>query len=86
ITHTSTLDVKTALFKRGSVYYLVVVNNGNEDKSANIEMPVLKQVGRKMKIRDLMSREKKSTVFETQRLFTVDIPRKDGKVFEFRPI
>lgn len=84
VTYSSTRDIKTALFKRGSRYYLIVVNNGSEDKSASIHLTALEKHRGKVKVRDLMSGSKGLYSVERLTPFSVEVPRKDGKVFEFR--
>lgn len=83
ISYSLTKDVKTALFNCGARYYLVVVNNGNEDKSAVIYLPALAGIPGKMIAHDLMTGEK--TVYSKERRHPLDIQtsRKDGRVFEF---
>lgn len=79
----STAQVKTSLFRRGRKFYLVVVNNGEEAKSANIRLEALKRFKGKIYTRDLMADHPKSMSPERRNPFMVDIPRKDGRVFEF---
>lgn len=81
--YSTTPDIKTALFQRGRSYYLIVVNNGDEDKSASIYLPLLLKGG-KMTVRNLMSNAKETRSAERRYPFTVDVSRKDGVVFEFR--
>lgn len=82
IAYSTTKDIKTALFKRGSRYYLVAVNNGNEDKSANIYLPVLPKSRRKMQARNLMMTSPPDLSSAHGDPFTLNIPRKDGVVLE----
>ena len=82
----TTHEVKTALFSRGEkVHYLIVVNNGKEEKSALVHLPYLEGKG-KFVVKDLLRGEKEVLTQERIRNFTVNISRKDGKVFEFRKI
>ncbi|HPS37602.1 MAG TPA: beta-galactosidase, partial [Candidatus Omnitrophota bacterium] len=83
VSYSLTKDVKTALFRRGKRYYLVVVNNGNEDKSAMICLPALEKISGKMTARDLMAGGK--TVYSRERRHPLDIhiARKDGRILEF---
>ncbi|HRY86085.1 MAG TPA: hypothetical protein P5561_06125, partial [Candidatus Omnitrophota bacterium] len=78
-----TRDVTTALFSRGNRYYMVVVNNGNEDKSATIFIPALLGIGGKMTARDLMTGQKTVHSKDGRYPFNVHIARKDGRIFEF---
>ncbi|MFZ5801900.1 MAG: beta-galactosidase [Candidatus Omnitrophota bacterium] len=80
--YSKTPDVKTALFHRGKTFYLVLTNNGTEDKSASIYLPALQRFG-KMTVRQLMDRSRESRSLERRNPFTVDIRRKDGTVIEF---
>ncbi len=81
-----TRDVKTALFKRGRSFYLVATNNGGEDKSASVYLPALEDYKGKLTVRDLTSEKKEVVSKERRGPFTFEIPRKDGKVFEFKPV
>lgn len=87
--YTSTKEVKTALYTRGKrgssgPCYLVVVNNGKEEKSAVIHLPYLGGRGR-VRIRDLQGQRKETLLAKRDHDFTVSLPRKDGRVFEIRP-
>ncbi len=82
VSYSVTRDVKTALFSRGRCYFLVVVNNGNEDKSATIYLPALAKINGKMTVRDLMSGEKMVYSKEGRRPLNIHIARKDGRVLE----
>lgn len=82
VAYSTTRDVKTALFKRGRHYYLIVTNNGSEDKSANVYLPVLEKIKRKLKIQELISGDCETFSFGQGRPFSFDIARKDGKIFE----
>ncbi len=81
--HAVTRDVKTSLFKRGNNYYLVAVNNGSEDKSASVNLPALERHRGKMVIVDYMTGKREVYSGERRRPFTLEVPRKDGKVFGF---
>ena len=77
-----TRDVKTAIFRRGAKHYLVVVNNGNEDKSATVFLPALDGDRRGMIARDLMNGEVFDQSKERRRIFSFPVSRKDGRLFE----
>lgn len=77
-----TRDVKTAIFRRGSKHYLVVVNNGNEDKSGTVFLPALEKCRGDMIVRDLITGEKLDQSRERRRIFNGSINRKDGRIFE----
>ncbi len=80
----TTREVKTALFRRGEkTHYLVVVNNGKEEKSALVRIPYLQGKGR-FEVRDLLTGAKEALSPERVVNFTLALPRKDGGVFEFR--
>lgn len=85
ISHSNTQDVKTALFSRGNRYYLVAINNGNEDKNAAVYLPAMDKLKGKMIVRDLMTGQK--TVCSRERRCPMDVPiaRKDGRLLEFIP-
>ncbi len=82
--YSSTHEVKTALFNRGEkTFYLVVTNNGKEEKSALIHLPRLENKG-KFGVRDLLTGKKETLSSERTAHYTLNIPRKDGRVLEFR--
>ncbi len=81
-----THEVKTAFFSRGDrTHYLVVTNNGREEKSALIHLPQLRGQGR-FSVKDLFSGEKEALASERATHFTVTLPRKDGRIFEFKRV
>jgi beta-galactosidase len=86
VTYSPTQGIKTALFKRKNYYYLVVCNNGDENKSASIYLPALNHRRRKMVVRNLVEDTHEVYSYERRMPFSVEIPRKDGKVFEFCPM
>jgi beta-galactosidase len=77
-----TKDVKTALFKRGKKYCLIAVNNGMEDKSATILFPDLDFSGKRYRVREIASRRNELFISARVSTLSVELPRKDGKVFE----
>lgn len=80
----STRDIKTALFSRGRCYYLLVVNNGEEDKSAGISLPLLGRNQKRAVVRDLATGQTTHVVIGKNRPLLLNIPRKDGKALEIR--
>ena len=82
VSYSLTRDVKTALFSRGRRYFLVAVNNGNEDKSAMIYLPALAKIKGKMLACDLMSGVKKVYTKDGRNPLNIPIARKDGRVLE----
>jgi len=80
--HSQTRDIKTGLYKRGKKYYLIAVNNGMEDKSATILFPNMKFKSRRIKIREMITNRKESLLGTKTAMMSVELPRKDGKVFE----
>jgi len=86
VSYSPTRDIKTGLFQRGKKHYLVVTNNGAEDKSASIFLPALDKHKGKMRVRDLITGRKEILSFDRRRPFTADFDRKDGRVFEFTPV
>lgn len=82
--YSPTKDIKTALFQRGNAYYLIVTNNGDEEKSASIYMPALEHFHSRMLVHDYMAGTTTHYSAERRAPFSCEIPRKDGKVFEFK--
>lgn len=81
-----TKDIKTALFKRGKKCYLIAVNNGMEDKSATIHFPDVRLDGRRFKVREIVSRRVEQILSSRVSTLSVELPRKDGKVFEISAV
>ena len=83
--NSTTRDVKTALYRKNGSHYLVAVNNGKEDKSANIKLEFTssKKVKKLIAI-DLLTKEKTEYFAQPNLSISFDIPRKDGKVIELR--
>ena len=81
----STRDIKTAIFKRKKQYYLVAVNNGDEDKSASIHLPGLIHSKWKLSVRDLATNSRKTYALERGMPLTLDLVRKNGRVLELTP-
>ncbi len=81
-----TPEVKTALFGRGkNNFFLVATNNGNIEKSAVIRIPHFHGKG-KFLVRDLFTGTKEVLSEERAVHFAANLPRKDGRVFEFKPV
>ena len=78
-------EVYTALFQKKGSYFLVAVNNGKEDKSANIRLafPHGKKIKRLQAI-DLLTKVKTDYYAHSHLSINFDIPRKDGKVIELK--
>lgn len=84
--YSTTKDVKTALFQRGDTYYLVVTNNGTEAKSASIHLPALDHLRGNIRFRNLFDGHTETYSLERRRPFSTELARKDGKVFELKPV
>ena len=82
--YSPTRDIKTALFRRGKFFYLVAVNNGDEDKSANVNLTALERFKGLVDITDLETGETKRCPYERRSPFTMELPRKNGKVFQLK--
>ena len=96
-THSRTKDINTAIFQRGDRYFLIAVNNGNEDKSATVTFTVPEGVSKgkrkkrgrthhcRCQVTNLYtSKEEESTYRKNRVTFSADIPRKDGRVLEIK--
>ena len=82
--YSTTREVKTALFQGdGKKCYLVVVNNGREEKSGLVKIPHLRGKGRVL-VKDILTGERETLSPERAYHFTVSLARKDGRVFEFK--
>ncbi|MDD5085061.1 MAG: beta-galactosidase [Candidatus Omnitrophica bacterium] len=76
-----TREVKTALFRRKNKYYLIAVNNGNEDKSATVVIHHKPLADKKLRAQDLFSGKTYSVTKAKEPTFSFEIGRKDGKMF-----
>ena len=81
--HSTTSDIKTAIFERDGSYHLIVINNGNEDKSAMVYLPKL--VKGDWIVKDILEGTKRVLPFERCNPLDVQVSRKDGKVLEISP-
>lgn len=79
-----TKDVNTTLFQRGKSFYLVITNNGDEDKSASVFLPALENYKGRLRVHDYMTGETLTCSYDQRKPFSTDLKRKDGKVIEFR--
>ncbi|MSR78265.1 MAG: hypothetical protein EXS63_08615 [Candidatus Omnitrophica bacterium] len=86
VSYSKTLGIKTALFQRGKTFYLVVINQGEEDKSATIYLPGMEGIKGRMKVTDLVEGRTEIQSRECRNPFSLELPRKDGKVIEFQPL
>ena len=78
-----TKDFKTAIFKRGNRYFIVAVNNGREDKGGSISFVVPGTRFKHFRVTNLFDRMSQDYIHQHRRAsFSVEIPRKDGRVFE----
>ena len=82
--YSKTKDVKTALFQRGANFYLVAVNNGNENKGANIVFthPAFSRC--KYTVNNIEKVKNKSKPVLKVPSIGIELLRKDGKVFEVK--
>ncbi|PIQ86735.1 MAG: hypothetical protein COV74_03615 [Candidatus Omnitrophica bacterium CG11_big_fil_rev_8_21_14_0_20_45_26] len=82
--HSTTRDVKTALFKNKNSYYVVAVNNGKEDKSVHIRLTLPSGKIKRMSTVDLSTHQVEEHYFRMHPALHFDIPRKDGKVIKLK--
>jgi len=80
--HTSSKDVKTALFKRGKKSYLVAVNNGKEDKSAVVSFPGSGFQKKGIQAKDVSNGKILEFWGSPAPSLSIEMPPKDGRVFE----
>jgi len=86
VCYSATKDIRTALFQRGGTYYLVATNNGAESKSASIHLPEIAHIKGKMTFRNLLDDTVEVISPDRRRPFSTEFARKDGKVFELKPL
>jgi hypothetical protein len=84
--HSPTPGIKTALFQRNKHYYLIAVNNGQEDKSAGIDVQALLPRFKRVIVENLIRKTRE--VYSSERLhpLSIEIPRKDGCVLKLSPV
>jgi beta-galactosidase len=84
--NSSTKDVKTAVFNRGKTYFIVAVNNGREDKNAVVNFILPDRKFKNFSVLDILAKKqsKQHTHHRGKALLTIELPRKDGRVFEIK--
>lgn len=83
--HSPTKDLNTAIFKRGRTFFVIAVNNGDEDKSAKICFSVPGVNAKRFRVANLFNGTREPCVcLRGNASFNAEIPRKDGRVFEIR--
>jgi beta-galactosidase len=80
--YSETTDIHTALFRRGKKFFLVVVNNGTENKNAKISIDVPEFFNHSFTWRDIEKKEKTIESAAALPVMSLDVLRKDGRVFE----
>lgn len=80
-----TRDINTTLFQKGKKYYLMVLNNGHEDKSAVIHFDRMPKTFYKHRMRELISGQEEHVLGRSAHGLSLEISRKDGKIIEFSP-
>jgi hypothetical protein len=84
--HSRSKDMNTGIFKRGKRFFMIAVNNGDEDKSATISFDLPGAKRQKFRIKDVLSGSREECLHQRNKtFFSTDIPRKDGRVFEIIP-
>ncbi|MBI3999421.1 MAG: beta-galactosidase [Candidatus Omnitrophica bacterium] len=81
-----TRDVKTALFNRGKLYYIVAVNNGREDKSVTVSFVIPGKRFKRFRVTNLFDGASDVHTYYGHGTFSAEISRKDGRIFEIKPI
>ena len=61
------------------------MNNGQEDKSAAIQLPLFSKLEGMMTATDLVTGVEQQLSAGKLDPFTLELPRKDGKIIEFKP-
>lgn len=79
-----TTGVKTALFQKGKRYYLIAVNNGNENKTVSVELPALSSF-RKITAKEVTEDAEIFLAGSVNQTLNFELPRKDGKLFILQP-
>ncbi|MBI4431627.1 MAG: beta-galactosidase [Candidatus Omnitrophica bacterium] len=77
--------VKTALLSNGDRRFLALVHNGEENKTADIEVPYLSKSGRKCTIRNLFSGKIEAASSPSSPHLSLPVRRKDGCLYEIQP-
>jgi hypothetical protein len=82
--YSRTPDIHTALFKRGRRYYLVIINNGEEDKSAMVFINHSEFIGRAFCWSEIPQRKKICQDASKRPFLSFTLARKNGTVLELR--
>jgi hypothetical protein len=84
--HSLTPQISTALFHRAREFYLLAVNNGNEDKVAEVVLNGDFEGSECKKARNLISGQEWSVNLREARHLTFHLPRKDGVILHLKGI
>jgi beta-galactosidase len=77
-----TTQVQCALYSKGGQHYLIVTNNGNEDKEAVIELDSKIFKKKKFQAKELIFQHPVKMFHDHQWFLTLSVPRKDGRVVQ----
>ncbi|HID92876.1 MAG TPA: hypothetical protein EYP60_02155 [bacterium (Candidatus Stahlbacteria)] len=79
-----TPNVTTALFKGSNCYYLVVVNNGQEGKAAEIVLSKNLFTKKNYQVEDLFKGNSWGVSFGSKGLLSIPLDRKSGTIFKIK--
>jgi hypothetical protein len=79
-----TPQISTALFRRDGEFYLVAVNNGDEDKIADVILNEDLMESPSWQARDLVSRQEWTANLHEHCHLTFPMPRKDGVILQLQ--
>jgi hypothetical protein len=82
--HSLTSRVSTALFRRDQEFYLIAVNNGDEDKIAEVELDRDLWEMPSWQARNLVSGQKWAVNLHESGRLTFPVPRKDGIILQLK--
>ncbi|HKY56238.1 MAG TPA: beta-galactosidase [Anaerolineales bacterium] len=82
--HSLTSQVSTGLFRRDNEFYLIAVNNGEEDKIAEVVVDVNLLKMPSWQARNLVSRQEWTLNLHEHKHLTFPVPRKDGVIVQLQ--
>jgi len=83
--HSSTPNILTTLFKKENKYYLIIINESNEDKAAKVQLSASIFANKKWEYVNLMTNISETINFNDNPFITIDLAKKDGIAIEFKP-
>ncbi|MGE5221593.1 MAG: beta-galactosidase [Omnitrophica WOR_2 bacterium] len=79
-----TPGISTALFTRDDLYYLMVVNTGEEDRAAELQLDPHRFGGKQLHLTDMLSKKEMEAGCQSGLLLLPTLPGKDATVYKIQ--